>query len=96
MARPKKIKPSLPNAPFGECFWSCDGRISGNLKELRDNLAAMSDEAFAYHCNQEKNDFAVWIAESLKDEKLAKAVRRTKDRKGMIKKIEARLKDFSF
>ncbi len=96
MARPKKIKPFLPNTLYGECFWACDGRISGNLRELRDNLAATSDETFAYHCNKEKNDFAVWIAESLKDESLAKAVRKIKDRKEMLKKIEARLKDFSF
>lgn len=96
MARPKKVKPPLSCAPYGECFWTCDGRIAGNLKELRDNLAEMSDEAFAYHCNKEKNDFATWVAESLKDEKLAKTIRKTKNRKEMIKKIEARLKDFSF
>jgi len=96
MARSKKIKPPLPCVPHGECFWACDGRISGNLKELRDNIAEMSEEAFSYHCNREKNDFATWIAESLKDEDLAKAVRKAKDRKGVIKKIEARLKDFSF
>ena len=96
MARSPKIKPPLSGVPHGECFWACDGRISGNLKELRDNIAEMSEEAFYYHCNREKNDFAVWIAESLKDEDLAKAVRKAKDRKGVIKKIEARLKDFSF
>lgn len=96
MARLKKTKPLLPNAPYGECFWACDGRISGNLKELRDNLELMSDETFSYHCNSGKNDFAIWIAQSLKDEKLAKAIQKVKDRKGMVKKIEARLKDFSF
>ena len=96
MPRQRKQKPPLVNAAPEECFWTCDGRIFANLKELSDGLKEMNDEVFSYHCNKNKNDFAVWIEQALKNEKLAKKIAKTKNRLVMAKKIDTELKNFAF
>jgi hypothetical protein len=52
-------------------FWCCDGSILRDIKELQDALARMSDQTFAYHCNDIKKDFSNWVRDVLGDEKLA-------------------------
>lgn len=48
-----------------------DSRVFKNLRELRDGLANMIDEVYAYHANAEKNDFSNWVRDIIKDETLA-------------------------
>jgi hypothetical protein len=61
----------LADVPQEYVFWCCDGQILKNLRELRDALAAMSEDTFAYHANAAKNDFRNWVGDIIKDEVLA-------------------------
>ena len=83
---------SLATAPLGECFWVNQGPILKDLRELRDALASgISDQQLAYHVAKGKNDFADWIAEVLGDAECAKALRRLRTRKAMVRVLETRL-----
>ena len=73
-----KSKPVLVCAPSEQCFWTTDGRILSNLVELKEALATMSDDVFAYHVSKERNDFADWIEHVLDDAELAAAFRKSK------------------
>ncbi len=61
----------LAKVPAESVFWCRDGSIYGSMKELAEGLVTMSDEAFAYHSNSEKQDFSNWVRDVIKDEKLA-------------------------
>jgi hypothetical protein len=61
----------LADVPQEYVFWCCDGRILKNLRELCDALGAMSDDTFAYHVNEAKNDFHNWVKDIIKDDALA-------------------------
>ncbi len=73
-----KTKATLVCAPGEQCFWTTDGRVLANLVELRDALASMTDDVFAYHVSKERNDFADWIEQVLEDRELAAAFRKSK------------------
>ncbi len=47
------------------------------LKEIKD----LTNEEFKHHVNQEKNDFANYVKDVLKDEKLAMALKKTTSKK---------------
>lgn len=85
----------LINASDECCFWMTDGHILRNLKHLAQALKESTDEAFKYHVNAEKNDFAKWVDEVLRDQKLAKEIQKIKTRQAMLKRVEKRLKDYA-
>jgi hypothetical protein len=66
-----KAERSLAKAPDDRVFWSNDGRILADMKDLKDALANMSDQNFAYHSNEIKKDFSNWVRDVLEDEKMA-------------------------
>jgi len=72
-------------------FWVCDGNILKSIKELPSVLKKMEKNVFQFHVNKEKNDFANWINDIIKDNKLAKDISKIKDRKNIIKKITQRV-----
>lgn len=74
----KKTKPTLVSAPGEQCFWTTDGRVLSNLVDLKEALASMSNDVFAYHVSKERNDFADWIEHVLEDAELATAFRKSK------------------
>jgi len=88
-----KKRSNLVNAADEHCFWACDGRVMRNLEDLHKALKEMPEDVFRYHVNKEKNDFAKWIREVLKDSQLASQSRRLKTRLTFVKKTEARLKE---
>ncbi len=73
-------------------FWVYDGNILKSIKELPSALKKMKKNVFKHHVNKEKNDFANWINDIIKDTKLAKDISKTKEKKGIIKKITQRIK----
>jgi hypothetical protein len=81
----------LVDAPPDQCFWVNFGPVVKNLRELRDALADMSDEQFAHHVGQGRNDFANWVGNVLGDEECARALRRLRKRQSALKVIEGRL-----
>jgi len=104
--RPPKKRPSqargsgqtalvLVDAPPDQCFWVNFGPVVKNLRELRDALADMSEEQFAHHVGQGRNDFANWVAAVLSDEECAKALRRLHKRQSALKVIEERLAKYA-
>ena len=57
-----------------------DGTVIKDYRELAANLATMSDDAFSYHVNNDKNDFATWIHDIFKEEELAADIRKCRSK----------------
>jgi len=87
----KKTK-GLVNADELSSFWVNNGPILRNLKDLKDALLNMNQETFSYHVNKEKNDFAVWVKDTLKNNTLAKKLLKTKTVESMVEVINNVLK----
>lgn len=86
----EQAKKSLATVPEEYVFWCHDGRILRNMKDLAEALEIMSDETFSHHVNAEKNDFANWVRDIIKDEKLARDLSRSNDRAVAAKAVSAR------
>lgn len=56
-----------------------------SIKTFAKELLTMPKEVYEHHVNNHKNDFATWVKQSLKDEKLGKQI------EGEIDKIEMEL-----
>jgi hypothetical protein len=70
-------------------FYVCDGQVLKSIGDLKGSLSNdMSDEAFRFHCNTERNDFASWIMDVMGNKKLSKSISKVKTRTGMLKKIK--------
>ena len=93
MARTGKnrAKDILSNVPEDKVFWANDGRVLRNLKDLPAALVDMSNEAFKYHVNEDKNDFKNWILDVVRDEKLAKSIAKTKSKEVLLRKLDKRI-----
>lgn len=86
---------ALVCAPGEQCFWVTDGKVLSNLVELKEALAAMSEDVFAYHVSKERNDFAEWIEHVLGDAELATAFRKSKKPNTAREVVVTRLKIYS-
>jgi len=73
-------KQIIKNAKNSECFFVKDGKVIKNVIELSNELDKMTDDIFMYHVNDMKNDFANWIKDIFKEEKLAKELFKTIDK----------------
>jgi len=80
-----------------ECaFWVYNGPIVGNLEELACALSeSITDDQFAYHVTPEKNDFAQWAADVLRDSVCARALHKAKTKKAAARAAIACLKKYS-
>lgn len=74
---------AIPQAPPENYFVLLDGKAFASYKELADALEEMEDHVFNHHVNWERNDFAHWIADSLKDMELAEKVRKASGKNHM-------------
>ncbi|MBA3064279.1 hypothetical protein FP803_02470 [Candidatus Woesearchaeota archaeon] len=72
-------------------FWVCDGGVLKSINDLLSVLKKMNKNVFQAHVNKEKNDFANWINDIIKDEKLAKELYMIKDRRKIISKVTQRI-----
>ncbi len=93
---PKTIKQQdalliLANVPEEKLFWCNDGRIFKNMRELNDGLASMTEATFSYHVNKEKNDFANWVRDVIKDGELAKNISKATNRVQAARVVASRV-----
>jgi hypothetical protein len=80
----------------GECvFRCCDGTVFKNMRELRDGLANMSEEAYVYHVGIAKNDFSRWVSDVIRDEKLALDLQGSASRAEATKRVGSRVATLS-
>lgn len=77
------------------CFWVNNGPALRNLKDLSDALKVMGEESYAYHVNADKNDFANWVLNALKDETLSSKLLKAKTLKSANKAVDDRLKKYN-
>ncbi len=92
----KRGRKSLVVAPPSECFWVNYGPVLKDLRELRDALeCGITDEQFAYHVNERRNDFADWIEAVLRDRTCARAFRRAKTRKEALRVLDRELERYA-
>jgi len=73
-------KHMVKNAKNSEYFFVKDGKAIKNIIELSNGLDKMTDDIFKHHVNEMKNDFANWIKDIFKEEKLAKELFKTTDK----------------
>jgi hypothetical protein len=93
--RTKAAKKELVCAEGETCFWTVSGEILADLQELRDLLARISPDVYAYHVSAEKNDFANWVETVLADPELAADLRKAKQPKTAHTVIVRHLKFYS-
>ena len=82
--RRKEFTSILPE----RCFWVHYGPIVSDLEELREALKTdITDEQFKHHVSKDKNDFATWIRDTLKDKSCSVALKRVRTKKGTIRAL---------
>jgi len=79
LMKPNFIRDDVPNSMS---FFVHDGTRLYNLLQLADHLEKMSDDSFSRHVNGDKNDFANWVRDVMKEKELAENFD-GKDRIGM-------------
>jgi len=70
-------------------FYLSNGTALKNIDELLDALRAMDDDTFSSHVNEHKNDFANWVRDVFKNDKLANRILSMSSRERTIEAIEA-------
>ena len=74
-----------------QCFWVNNGQVLRNLEELAASLEQMSDDTYAYHANNDRNDFSKWVNDIIGDTKLANELLSSRSRDSALKKVRNRL-----
>jgi hypothetical protein len=85
-----QVERFLAPVPEEWVFWNNDGRVFRNLKDLKEGLIGMSDQTFAYHCNEIKNDFSSWVSKIIGDGELARSLESATNREQAAKIVEDR------
>ena len=71
---------NISNIPSEKFFYACDGSVIKHLGELPAALRNMSPEAFAFHVNDEKNDFHSWVSNVFDHSRLARSIKISKSK----------------
>ena len=72
-------------------FYVNDGSVLKDLNDFAEKMKNISEDAFSHHVNTERNDFASWTREVLKDGILARSILKAKAPEEIVKSIEKRL-----
>lgn len=80
-----------------QAFWTCNGVVIRNIFELASYLSGCNEYSFKYHVNEDrhKNDFAIWVRESVRDTKLANALDSTTNKETYLRTIKERLRELT-
>lgn len=81
----------LADVPEDYVFRCHDSCVFKNMRELRDGLAQMAEETYAYHANAEKNDFSQWVKDIIKDEQLANDLRSARSKTEAANRVANRI-----
>jgi hypothetical protein len=73
-------------------FWCNDGRVLRSLDDLDGALREMDDNVFSYHATEEKNDFSSWVGDVFGDDKLARDLGKSANRKQAAKAVSGRIR----
>lgn len=92
MTSKEDAKRILSSTPPEKAFWVNNGPVLKSIIEMTGAMKKLSPVQFAHHVNKEKNDFAKWVEEVIRDSELAKLVRLAKTKEDMAKAITTRLK----
>jgi hypothetical protein len=87
----QKAKGLMANVPGEYVFKCCNGHILRNMRELGEELKSMSGESYAFHANMEKNDFANWVRDIIKDATLAKNLQKSQNQAKADKLVSSRI-----
>ncbi|HLD97572.1 MAG TPA: hypothetical protein VI934_04465, partial [Candidatus Nanoarchaeia archaeon] len=69
-------------------LWLSNGLIARNLKELAVALKKMSAKEYKEYADSQKNEIAEWIREILNDERLARQLKKAKNKIQATKLVE--------
>ncbi len=81
----------LNRVHFPSSFWLCTNQNLRSLAEISTALQKVDDDVFRYHVTRDKNDFEVWIRDTLKDKELAREIARVKTKETLVRKINERV-----
>jgi hypothetical protein len=85
------IMDTIHDAPAERVFW-LNGQSIKNLEELHSKLIEMDIDTYRSFVNSDKNDFATWIKEILKDEELSSMLKSSLKKDEYAAIIEQRIK----
>ncbi len=93
MARllPSEAERLLSNVPEQFVFHCYDGTVFRNLRDLARGISSMNQEVFSFHVNDQKNDFASWVADVVGDHALARDLWRTKNPSTTLRRVAERV-----
>ena len=86
---------SIQDVPPQHEFWLLGGKRLKNIAELSRELRQMKPETFAHHVNEQKNDFANWVENCVKDKQLANQLRTTQNKENMTIIIERKIQELT-
>lgn len=72
-------------------FYVSGGAKINSMEELASALVSMDDHTYKFHVDPDKNDFANWIRDVLKDQNLSKEIVRARNRTSAAKKVSSRI-----
>ncbi len=87
----KKAK-KVAKSDAEKSFYVSDGSVYATLAQLAKGLKKMHPDTFAYHANEQKNDFHNWVKDVFGEQKLAQKLLSAKDQVQSAKAVEAFLK----
>lgn len=79
----------LMEAPSGQRFFIFEGPSLKSLQDLNYYLTTMTDRQINHHISEERNDFASWVRDVLKQNKLASDFEKTRSREEMLKVLNS-------
>ena len=88
---PEEAERLLSNVPEQFTFRCYGGDVYWNLRDLARAVASMSDSVFSHHVNDQKNDFANWVADVIGDHKLARELWETRSSATTARRLAERV-----
>ena len=86
-----EAKKYLANAANDKVFWVHNGQVLRNLEDLEKCLHSMTEDAYKYHANKDKNDFSNWVSAVIGDKVLAMGLTSARNKESAHKDVKNRL-----